>query len=267
MTKRLCLTISLGLGCLSCEEGTNLTDFPYVERMVINGVVEAGGTEVVVHFSRTLRQDETFNPARAALADVSAMIISGSGSSYPLVHDTLGLYRAIGLTLIPGERINLEAKWNGRRAAASTVVPYPPDAVSSRLSHDTTGSQLYTLHTIVRARVGEAYGQTWELRRSGELAAGGVFREVVRLVNANAWSEAQIVEEYVFSLDPLDTLLAIVHSYDDAFYDFFITRGSNVPGYDDLLFRQTGGPIKWNVTGDGIGLFVGHATTTAPVLP
>ena len=77
----------------------------------------------------------------------------------------------------------------------------------------------------------------------------------------------RLVEAYDAALIPSDTAFTIIHSYDQPFYNFFITRGSNAPGYDDLLFRQTGGPISWNVSGDGIGMFIGHATTTKRILP
>ena len=261
------LAVTLAMTTISCEEGSNSTDLDYVERMVINGIVEAGRTDVEVVITRTLRLDEVFTVERAVLADVTARAIDEAGSVFPFVYDTLGLYRATGLTLNPGQRIRLEAQWRGKVVEASTVIPYPVDLTSCRISADTVRGRGYFLETTVRMRPNETYGQTYEIRRSGTALEGGRFTEVVRLADSDVTGEARIVESYDFSLDPSDTVVAVVHSYDQPFYDFFITRGSNAPGYDDLLFRQTGGPINWNVSGDGIGLFIGHATLRKRVLP
>ena len=47
--------------------------------------------------------------------------------------------------------------------------------------------------------------------------------------------------------------------YDRAFYEYFISQGSaQIP---DAIFGQPGTNVRWNVKGEGIGMFVGRMDT------
>jgi hypothetical protein len=244
---------------MSCEE-TGLTDFPYVERLVVGCVLDAGSDNVLVLFGKTLPLDEPYDPSKASLRGVAGHIVH-SGVTYPLSEALPGLYVASGLHIASGEAYDLEAEWQGKHVRAHTRIPFPPTVVSCTAHSDMGGSGPLTLETVVRAAPSDAYGQTWTTTSPSGSSSGGAFTEIKRAVDADANGDVKISEAYDLSVAPADTLFGVVHALDEPFYDFFISKGGNTPGYDDLLFREIGGFVNWNVEGDGIGLFIGRATT------
>ena len=251
----LCLALIL----VSCDE-SGIDEFPYVERLVVGAVLDANADSVLLLFGRTLPLSEPYNPSDAALTGVIGRITHGA-TDYPLVQIVPGLYHAAGLHVVAGETYQLSAEWQGKRVSASTRVPFPPSIVASTATAVAgTPSQL-TLESRVRVASAEVYGQTWSTVASTGSDRGGSFTEIGRAADADPNGEVVIAESYVLSVAPAETLFAVVHAFDQPFYDFFISKGGNVPGYDDLLFREVGGFVSWNVTGDGIGLFLGRAVS------
>jgi hypothetical protein len=243
------------MGLTACDDVTSLDDLPYVERLVVAGVVESG-TSVEVFFSRTMPPNEVFQPDQAALADVSGAFEVG-GTSYPLLHVGSGVYRATGLSLSPGHTCRLKAAWNGREISATTVIPPPPIVDSAVAVVNAPAGGATTLRAYLKGRAGECYGLTYQLNFPSGSATGGYFTTMSRAVTDGA---REVLEEpYSYSPGSADTVYAVVHGYDGPFYDYFISRGGNTIGHDDLLFAASTGYVNWNVEGDGIGLFIGHA--------
>ena len=255
----LALTLFLAVFMVSCEE-SGLDDFPYVERMVVGSVLDAGSDNVLLFFARTLPLSEPYDPQNAVLTGVTGHVMHG-GTAYPLVQLVPGLYQAQGLSIVSGETYELTAEWQGKRVSATTRVPFPPSVVSSTATIDSAATDRLTLQSLVRVGASEVYGQTWSTTGSGGAENGGEFTEIGRASDADLNGEVLISESYSLTVAPGDTLFAVIHAFDQPFYDFFISRGGNVPGYDDLLFREIGGFVSWNVEGDGIGIFLGRATT------
>ena len=241
---------------LGCDDVTSLEELPYIERMVVAGVVEAGSTEIQVTFSRTMPPSEVFTPEKALLTDVTGRIVVASGS-YPLTHVGGGVYRATGLTLLSGQECELHASWNGMEISATTLVPFPPTLDSAVVAPDTPTGGSIALMAFVRGKTGECYGMTYEVKSGASLMAGGAFS---KMSVGKSGAQPTVLEEiYSGSLSTSDTVYAVVHAYDDPFYEYFISRAGNSIGHDDLLFPAAWGYVNWNVQGDGIGMFIGHS--------
>jgi Domain of unknown function (DUF4249) len=249
---------TFSLGFVGCEDVTSLTDLPYVERMVVSGVVEAGSTEIEITFSRTLGPSEVYSPEKALLTDVSGRIVVGS-AEYTLTHVNGGVYRATGLSLPPGQQCELHANWNGMEVSATTVVPSPTEIDSAVVVPDAPTVGSTALIALVKGKAGECYGLTYELKNGSGTSSGGAF---TTMSLGTSGSEPAVLEEvYPFSLGPSDTVYAVVHSYDGPLYEYFNSRGGNSIGHDDLLFPAATGYVNWNVQGDGIGMFIGHSVS------
>ena len=246
-----CLALTLP----ACEEST-IADLPYIERIVVQSILDPREDSLFVLFSRTLPLSETYDNSKAVLTDVDASIIAFDGNSYRLVHVGGGRYTAPGLTLVPGGWYELRASWNGKSVGGRTTIPLSPVVREATQAPSGTGT---TVTSLVEARDGEVYGQTWELHTASGWSSGGSFTEIRRGEDAGSDGLLELAEAYGFTPAANETLYAVVHAFDRPFYDYFISRGGNLPGYDDLLFRPVGGYVSWNVTGDGIGLFLGRA--------
>ena len=70
--------------------------------------------------------------------------------------------------------------------------------------------------------------------------------------DAGADGKVGLLEEYSLNLSADDTLYAVVHAYDEVFFDYYISRGGNEPGQTTGLHRENSGFVNWNVTGDAI---------------
>jgi predicted amino acid-binding ACT domain protein len=55
------------------------------------------------------------------------------------------------------------------------------------------------------------------------------------------------------------SLTARVYIFDHQFLDFYSTQ--NLNQVSDAIFGQTGSQVKWNIKGDGIGMFIGRLDT------
>jgi hypothetical protein len=249
---------TFSLGFAGCEDVTALTDLPYVERIVVSGVVEAGSTEIEITFSRTVPPSEVYSPEKTVLTDVSGRVVVGS-VEYTLTHVNGGVYRATGLSLLSGQQCELHASWNGMEISATTVVPFPPTVDSAVVALDapTVGSTALT--ALVKGKTGECYGLTYELKNGAGSTAGGSFTRMS--MGASGGPSSVLEEVYPFSLGSSDTVYAIVHSYDGPLYEYFNSRGGNSIGHDDLLFPAATGYVNWNIEGDGIGMFIGHSVS------
>jgi hypothetical protein len=242
----------LALFLVSCDE-SGLNDFPYIERMVVAAVLDAGTDSV-------LPVSEVYTPENSVLSGVTGRVMHGA-EAFPLVQIVPGIYQAQGLRVDAGETYELEAEWQGKSVRATTRVPFPPSVIASTADLDSTGDGRLTLTTVVGAASPEVYGQTWSTRGPSGSDSGGVFTSIQRFEDADANGNVSVSEVYHLSVAPTDTLYAVVYAFDRSFYDWFISRGGNIPGYDDLLFRQVGGSVTWNVEGDGIGMFLGRASS------
>ncbi len=114
----------------ACEDTVAPDDIPYVERMVVYGVITAGKPADSIRFSRTLPLNTLYQPADGELTDVVAAIESG-GKSYPLRHIGRGFYNAEGL--IPEDsrsRRTLHPARNVERVGDSCQHKHPASAGS-----------------------------------------------------------------------------------------------------------------------------------------
>ncbi len=259
MTSRT-LILALALFALGCTDMVDAPDLPYVERMVVYSILTAGEQEVSVSFQRTLPPTEAYSVRKAALADVSAWV-DEEGRIHPLHYDSLGVYRASGLMVQAGAVYTLHAQWHGMTCDAQTRVPGPAVIDTMFCSNGPDG---WLAQAVVRPRAGEVYGLSWQsskLSYDPRTSSLG-FSTLVRQQDARADGSVSLAE-HLFWVDQGTEVSASLQAFDDAFYNYFNSR----PGgkSSDEIFSQPGKNQKWNVQGDGIGLFIGRSVVTITV--
>jgi hypothetical protein len=243
------------LAWAGCEETIPLEGLPYVERPVIASQVVEGADSVHLLVTRTLPTTAAYDPAQAQVADADVVVRSG-GTEYRAAYAGSGRYSTAGVPVSAGATFELDATWQGKRVTAQTFVPARAAVGSSTLSQGSSG---LTLSSVIAPRTGETYCQSWAIRGpAGRFVTGGSF--TTALEGAPAGDSLVITETYSsLPLQPGDTLFAVVHAFDNQFTAYFGSRGANRPGHDDLVFSESGGSVRWNVSGDGIGMFIGKS--------
>lgn len=263
----ICL-LPLFLLLCSCEQTVDV-DTPYVERLVVSGVLQTGGP-LRVSISRTLPLDRPIDRSASWIGDVNASVVidapGGTSARVPLVYsgDSSIYTTDQPLEVVAGNRYRLEAEWKSLRVAASTTAPFPIpiDSIwlASREHPYEEGADVYTF--VVRFRpIGEQiYRLAYDLTDFGGGGSISFFgRDVIkRRKDTLSGGYIDLMFEGYLEIDP-KSVDAILHTFDEPYYDFYTTYYLDTFG--DGAFSGGSDLTRWNVEGDGIGLFVGQATT------
>jgi Domain of unknown function (DUF4249) len=286
---------ALSIACLafaSCGDTfVNNPEFLYEEKLVINGLLSAGDS---VRNIEIVRLQAFSNDSTISVSNANA-VLTVDGIAYPLrlqkfhpkrnnsdlrVHS---YYEAPGLVAEAGKRYTLTVEWKGKKAMATTTVPKPllPDSV--RIYQDSAKTFLI-VEAVIKPRPNEVYvlDQSYRYLTSPPTSAidslefsGGAPSKPIRLevdelaerrtktLRSNLWTDSYQVRFRKMYLDlERYNALAIIYTFDNAFWDYYYTGiNSNLGGNTGGFAPPDGKNIKWNVTGDGVGLFIGVATS------
>lgn len=250
----------------ACEQTVDV-DTPYVERLVVNGVLRYG-EPLRVSISRTLPLDRPIEHSEGWLNDVTGSILveqqPGTIDRVALVYTGDSSIYTADLTLLPGRRYSLEAQWNGRRVTASTLVPFPVPIDSiwldPRKDPYDRGNEYYTFVARFRPVADQVYRLAYRLDNlsgGGSLTTYGRDRIARRSDTLRDGVIAMAFEGFLdFRPEDID---AVLHTFDAPYYDFYQTYYLNNDG--DGAFSGGSDLTRWNVSGDGIGLFIGYAVS------
>lgn len=280
--------------CTSCttpsSEAVDLT-LDYQEKIVISGLIHSGDTIQNIWLSRTVP------PLTEALEDSTSIpnanaILTVDGRAYtmqlqpqvqvigvePKRIDKRSLFRVPGLIAQAGKSYTIRVRWKGLTAEATTTIPpVPPKIDSTRFAAELDGPigvRLAVLYAVFKPRQDECYQMVAQmkkkfLRNPFELPTFVSGRsDIVTTKNADANNIIDLkipnLNFNVNNIDKFDSLYTgdiIFYAYDLAYFDYqrSVARRTN-----DLVFNIPTTNPKWNVKGDGIGLFVGVATSRTP---
>jgi hypothetical protein len=121
----LILTIGLLLGISSCEQNVSDANLVYVEELVIRAQITAGDTVRNVQITRTLPPLDQYSPDKAEVKDADAKIIS-DGREYKLHYLGSSVYASDSLIPQAGRSYEIQVRWKGKYAWATTTIPQPP---------------------------------------------------------------------------------------------------------------------------------------------
>ena len=204
------------------------------------------------------------------------------------------LYEAPGLTAQVGKSYTLQVSWNGKQATATTRIPAEPtlsaDArvvwrpepfryvVPRERSFPASGiapSMLATVIVPVLARQGEAYriesfvardtvsrlSTTNQISVNTNTLLGGSAANMPMNIQSQTrffLRGDSVFKPIIFALSTATTVSIIrVIAHDDALLNFITTQARNSP--NGSPFGNSGQNPLWNVTGEGIGLFIGQS--------
>ena len=245
----------------SCEQPSEQEDIPYIPKLVIRGVVSGGSSVQNIYIGRTMPVSVKIDPTFTDLTDASAAIIHND-IIYPLKHTHNGLYKNDTLQIIRGEKYTLLASWQNLTATAETTVPAPTVFPNFSLQIQSSDSgKVYFLQAKVYPVANEVYAATWVLLYSN----GTISNESTTFGNVAGNNQTGVINCNTANIPPTfiglpgSRLIAHLFVYDHAFMDFYNTQSLNQ--VSDAIFGQTGSQIKWNIKGNGIGIFISRIDT------
>lgn len=259
----------LGLAVITgCEESFAPDDIPYVERMVVYGIINAGQPADSIRFTRTLPLNTVYDTADAELTDVTG-VIETDGKSYPLRHIGHGFYNAEGLVTASGQQYTLRATWKGLSISSSTTIPPFPIVDSVAMIEGEVfegGFSTFAIWAYTRSTRGMVYSIAYNLT---DTVNDIRYISLYNYVN-DVWHWRDTTVNGSVILKTNDGFLSpgndkvfkgnvTVVAWDEPYYDYYRTYyyGNN----DGNLFGSNQGAINWNIEGDGIGLFIGQSAT------
>jgi hypothetical protein len=245
-----------------CEQVVDEEEFPYEMKLVIRGLLEDGKDIKDIYVGRTL---PVAVPFRGDFADLKNAVVSIKVDSlrYILAHTRDGLYSAkAGVKAKAGKSYELLVSWEGLSAGAVATIPEPGTIGSVFLLNaiNDTGKAIKVMSVDIIPRGDEAYGITWlTFTQTGQIySEDNRFNTVVKkLPYENTASLKPLSEEIPASLLTRPQDLGVgIYIYDGTFYDYYKTKGSSK--LSDAVFGQPSTSVKWNILGDGIGMFIGR---------
>lgn len=250
-------TISLLLS--SCEEDVVGVSLPYKEQLVIRAVLESGSPIGNIRVEKTLPPLENYSPDKAIIQN--ATLIIEDGSSIDTLTYANGYYHS-KLIARPGVKYRLKAIWKNHKAYAETVVPEPVDfdfvSVEFKRNDYVYGEYNAIAYTLIDPRPEYVY--------QGAISMEGIIYspdEIFTYSNVDRNGKLRVNLYYTGGNDTNDIkktlkfFVFVIAAYDKQFYDYFITKYNGNSSGD--IFGNLGTNVRWNVTGDGIGMFIGRS--------
>jgi hypothetical protein len=245
----------------SCEQPLDEDEFPYEMKIVVRGIIEPDRIIDEIYIGRTLPVAVPFDEDFAKLKDAVGAVVS-DGIFYPLRHTGNGIYTTDSLTAQVGKTYSLLVYYQDKSVSAETYIPVHGSIVSYKIINtQEEGEFINIMEGTIIPRGNESYTASWVFVNFN----GVVGRESENFVQVVSSSPGQQVKVKTEKIPPnlinstSGSLGIRVYVYDKAFYDFYQTQGS--AQITDAIFGQPGTNIRWNVEGDGIGLFVGRTDT------
>ncbi len=267
--KNILLSLLVIITFTSCEQTVTNVELPYKEQLVISCIMNNGDLVDSVVITRTLPPLEIYDINKAMVKDAKVIIFDGT-KNHELSFDN-GYYKSKNLIAEAGKTYTLTVEWKGKKATASTFVPYPiviPEIKwDVKESSDMWGNWFeVTIYSMIEPSKNVVYNSGYILDyHSGYYPSFyNISREID--VNSDGLCKVVFVNGYYFESSDIGKLkenfkdyICVVHAYDAQFYTFFITKYNGQSG--DEIFGGNSNNIQWNIKGDGIGLFLGRATT------
>lgn len=245
----------------SCEQPIEEEEFPYEMKLVVRGVLEHNKLINDIYIGRTLPVSLPYSEEFAVVTDAVGTILVDN-ISYPLRHIGKGIYSTDSLFGKRGKEYTLLLRWENKSAYAITKIPVIGNISSAYVAQKVIdGENKFYFESTLSTISNEVYSATWALLNSGGviLSEAKEFESVIKPISSNDIIKVPTVPVPANILNSGGTLAIRLYVFDNAFYNYFISQGSNL--VSDAIFGQPGSNIRWNIIGDGIGMFIGKADT------
>lgn len=261
-----------------CEQTISNPELPYEVKLVINA--RLGDNSASAYISRTIPLTQKYNQEIALVRDARVVITSPDGSQSVMTFDSTSKYYTLQNTnFIPGKNYTLRVEWYGMVATATTIIPPEPvwevDSVviadTNVIDYDPDHPPRDKYRAFIKLKMNAQENILYRANclcysssdTSDKLSYRFMLRSDMGRYIANA--EGFIPGAIIFSEEPVKAVLINIYSSTSALDDFY-TSERNGDNNGGSIFGSFGTNPKFNVYGDGIGVFDGYTTGTKKVL-
>lgn len=255
--KHLLILLCSAFIFISCEQPLQDEEIPYELKIVISGTLYPYQQVSDIYIGRTLPISYAYSDEFANLTDAVAAI-ECDGKYYPLKHTGKGLYANDTLITEPGKRYILIVSYENKLATAETIIP--TTGVINRLSlslKDIGGTKENYVNALIKPSSDEVYAVSWIIM----LPNGFISKEADAVPEVMGTDDRStitvnsgIIPQHLIT-SSRENLAVKIHIFDKQFRDYFTTKPNSE--VTDQVYGQTRSNVKWNIKGDGIGLFIG----------
>ena len=249
---------------IACEETITDVNLPYSELIVLQAELKADQPIKDILISRTLPPLEKYSFDIALITNAKAYL-ELNNVKYNLKYNSLDeSYYCEDIIPKAGDRFKINIDWNGHNTYAYTTIPNQIDNVSN-IKVDTNEIVYkygyYYRKVLITARVKSNFNvviYSGFIRNVNDY----IYTYQVRKLNSGFNSDMILFEDNSNYLN-WEWPSIIIATYDLDFFDYFNTRYEGEQSSD--LFSSSGNNIRWNMKGDGIGLFIGSNQKIIPL--
>jgi hypothetical protein len=258
----------------SCEQVVDV-ELPYVEQLVVRGIIEEGEPVTDLYIAKTLPPLENYdymNESKYYVNDAQ-VTLEVNGEIFNCAYMIDSKYKCTDYIPKAGDRIKLNAKWKNMEVSAETIIPDSAKVVKYEYDRYATpydnGGENLRIYAYLKPQEGFAYAGTWKYNQDNYDYASYRY-PLVRssLTNSDGLIKVKCFDESSWIInfgefkdwnEFLEYIEAKILIYDEAVYDYYTNFDDYSDG--DFLFGSSGQNPDWNVEGDGFGIFVGKNTT------
>jgi hypothetical protein len=287
----------LCIGLFSCEQVIAPNVQPeYVPKILLFGSIIAGEPITSLYVTRTLPLFDTLNAERSALT-TATIRLRVDGQEYPMQLEPMRILNTNGtvafqtsrsyyrtkppLIAEEGKRYEIIAEWQGLQARVETLVPraVPVEAAREIIldSKDPrTGADMrrYQYEATFTPQAGVAYrggvmggaGADTASATAFPLAGLAESAPIVTIANADTSGKIRLLSPLVTATflpgrgwTTVSNPHVVLYQMDEAFAEYARTFGNSFASSNP--FTIGGVNAKWNVTGDGVGIVIGIASS------
>lgn len=253
------------LSLLSCEEIVDNPELPYKEQLVIKAFVYADSNAKNIKITRTLHPLEEYSTEKALVSDAEAYIIN-NGIKYKLNYDkSTNLYNNLDIKFEKGQKYEFQAFWKNLKVYGNTIIPEQYNYNLTYNKKSGTNNAMIECEIFIEFSPSENYAYD-----AGEIYYDSYYKKTW-FSTRNTYDNSYIKNGKItmdmgnkyfplyFNDDQIKSALSTYNYYitifDYAYYKYYLTQYNGDSSND--IFGTSGNNIDWNISGDGVGLFIG----------
>lgn len=256
----------LGIFAIGCnQEAVVENDLPFHERLVIQSTLREQSS-IIVNVSKT--QPLTTSMSGKQDIENAIVVITSPALYYPdtLLHTGGGNYVNCNTIAFTSVDYSLKVSWGNKHCSASTRIPKIPVVTDAKLHIPTLalGDSTAYVTCLIKPETGFFYYASivlddefssfyWEDSLIGRAKKYTEVNEKGLLEIKSREIPLQLYRDWRYMVH------VVIYAYDDQLYNYFLTQNANLAS--NSIFTSVGTNTRWNVHGDGLGLFIGHSFT------
>ena len=250
---------------VSCEEDVvDTSGIKYKEQLVIKAFIFAGENAHNIVISRTLHPLEKYNydQEKALVKNAKATIIHNNQRYNLTYNPNTKCYENSEITFEEGERYRFVVNWKDLQATATTTIP-KFEIIKKGYTFDNSSKNYWDWSMyatfVIKGNKNAVYYTNYEYGYNFNYdSLIDIGRQTSDTFTINIYCFDNInIKDSTYYINIVKQRTYIVAGFERSLWDYSMTRLADYSDEGNILGIGAGVNAKWNIQGDGIGLFIG----------